>query len=309
MITIDQGTPGSGKSAVATALALRHIKRGGVVAANFQLVEGWADVLAMQHPLSRLSDAFRYSKASSYYQRFLYVDSLAAIRSIDPRALSVDLYKNDGKYSEGNGLLLIDEAQLVFNTRKWGNNFEWITFFTQHRKLGWDCNLIAHSIEMIDSQIRPLAEYASTFRNLQKVRVPVLGFPLVPYPTFMIIKRYAGLGAGSSHIHSRDVVGLPIWAAQLYDSLLVFDESKWTTEETLPQCCGYPPQPNTKTGLLDEIKKWWDALGEKKRLSSPSRDCLWSQYEQKHAEDYVLQLQEKDIYTNTWPSSLKGVSM
>lgn len=43
MIEIAQGSPGSGKSAVAVARAILHLKRGGVVAANFSLVDGWAE--------------------------------------------------------------------------------------------------------------------------------------------------------------------------------------------------------------------------------------------------------------------------
>ncbi len=303
MITIQQGSPGSGKSAVATALALRHIKRGGVVAANFSLIDGWSDVLAHQHPLSKITDSFRYSKSASYFQRFLYVDSMSAIRSINPRALSVDLYKDDGKYSEGNGLLIIDEAQLVFNSRKWEKNFDWITFFTQHRKLGWDVILIAHSAEMIDSQIRPLAEYASTFRNLQKVRIPVIGLPVAPCPAFMVITRYAGLGAGANSIHSRQLLRLPLWAANLYDSLMVFNPDNWTSEETLPQCCGNPPLPATSSGLLDELKKWWDALGQKQKCSALSPSCMWSQFDSLHS-DSILLLAESDKYRSSWPMSL-----
>lgn len=304
MITICQGTPGSGKSAVATSLALRHIKRGGVVASNFKLVSGWSDVLALQNPLSSLTDRFRFKKSQSYYSRFFYVDSLAAILSINPRKLSVDLYKDDGKYQEGNGLLILDESQLIFNSRKWNKNFDWIKFFTQHRKLGWNVLMITHSADMIDSQIRPLAEYASTYRNLQKVRLPVVGLPLAPYPTFIVITRYAGLGAGSNAIHSRDLLRLPLWAACLYDSLEVFDESKWLDCTTDPQLCGVPPLENSNVGLFDRIREYWDNVGRKQRVTALSRDCLWSRYEQATHGKSILSLSESDVYRPSWPLSL-----
>ncbi|MBT1071626.1 zonular occludens toxin domain-containing protein [Pelotalea chapellei] len=241
MIEIAQGTPGSGKSAVAVARAIMHLKKGGVVAANFSLVDGWADEVSKRNFLGKFSPSHRQKIASSLYPRFYRVNSVSAIRKIDPRKQAVHLYKDKGGYSEGSGLLIIDECQLVFNSRKWGKNMDWIEFFTQHRKLGWNVILIAHSIEMVDSQIRPLAEYASTFRNMQKLKLPVVGLPMSPFPLFLVIKRYAGLGAGASVVADRDLFPLPLWAARLYDSLEVFSADSWG-RDTDPVHCGSPPQ-------------------------------------------------------------------
>lgn len=243
------------------------MRKGGVVAANFSLVDGWADQIAKRHPWSFFDDNYRYEKAACLWQRFKKVESLDAIKAIDPRKEAVGLYKDDGKYSEGNGLLILDEAQLVFNSRKWEKNFEWIEFFTQHRKLGWNVILIAHTIEMIDSQIRPLAEYESRFRNLQKVKIPLIGLPFSPFPLFLVIKRYAGLGAGASVISSRDVFPLPLWAARLYDSLAVFNRDGFNGSP-IPSLCGNPPPPPCGGGGIIELTE------EVKSNLSP--DCLWS---------------------------------
>lgn len=242
MIEVMQGSPGSGKSAAAVSRAMMHIRKGGVVAANFKLIDGWADIVSSKNVLSMVSKSFRYKHACSMHNRFFHVNSLAAIKQIDPRALSCGVYKDKERYSEGNGLLILDETQLVFNSRKWEKNFEWIEFFTQHRKIGWNVLLIAHSIEMIDSQIRPLAEYESRFRNLQKVKFPIIGFPLSPVPLFLVIRRYAGLGAGASVVADRELYPLPLWAARLYDSLEVFSQDTWG-QATEPQLCGNPPAP------------------------------------------------------------------
>lgn len=251
MIEVAQGSPGSGKSAVAVARAILHLKRGGVVAANFSLVDGWAESIVKSSFLFRILnlfhfflsaslDAYVYKKASCLHKRFYRVDSLSAIRKIFPLDEAVGLYKDKGGFSEGEGLLLLDECQLVFNARKWEKNFDWIVFFTQHRKLHWNVVLIAHSIEMIDGQIRPLAEYASTFRNMQKLHIPIIGLPMSPFPLFIVIKRYAGLGAGASVVASRDLFPLPLWAARLYDSLLVFNADDWG-HDTDPHYCGPAP--------------------------------------------------------------------
>lgn len=304
MINAIQGTPGSGKSAACVAMAIDHLRKGGVVAANFQLVDGWADQIALRHPLSRFSSAYRYKLASSLYQRFFYVDSLDAIRSINPKSLSVGTMKDDGTYYEGAGLLILDECQLVFNSRKWDKNMGWIEFFTQHRKLGWNVLLIAHTLEMIDSQIRPLCEYESRFRNLQKVRLPLIGLPLSPIPAFLVITRYAGLGAGASTVHSRNLYKLPIWAAKLYDTLLVFSPDMWQ-KQSLPVLCGEPPSPHCgEGGLIDRVSDWWRNLGENKRkpLSQLSSTCLWSKYLE---SDNVIELTQQDAkLPSLWPLSL-----
>lgn len=304
MIDVRQGTPGSGKSAAAVAQAMEHLSRGGVVAANFKLVDGWADEVAKKHPLSALSQSYRTKLAHSLYNRFYYVDSLAAIKSLDSRKLATGILKDDGSYSEGVGLLILDEAQLIFNARKWEKNFGWIEFFTQHRKLGWNVLLIAHTIEMIDSQIRPLCEYESRFRNLQKVRVPVVGLPVSPIPAFLVITRYAGLGAGASSIHSRKLYKLPLWAARLYDSLLVFSADKWQ-EDSLPVLCGQPPPPLCGGGgIVDNLQAFFRSLGrpDRQRLSVTSPDCLWSKFSD--FSDCLPVVHPDGEYCNTWPLSL-----
>lgn len=303
MIEVVQGSPGSGKSAVAVARAIEHLSKGGVVAANFRLVDQWSNQVAKRHIFSSFSGSFRYKRALSLYDRFLYVDSLPAVMAIDPRKQAVGVYKDDGSYSEGSGLLILDECQLIFNSRKWDKNFSWIEFFTQHRKLGWHVILIAHSIEMIDSQIRPLAEYSSTFRNLQKVRLPIIGLPLSPIPAFLTIRRYAGLGAGANAVHSRELYKLPLWAARLYDSLLVFSAERWL-DDTLPSTCGDPPALLCGAGgYFDVLVNWWaNIIPAKRKLSKLSDTCLWSKYHDQN--ENVLLLTNEVKTEHLWPLSL-----
>lgn len=280
MIEIQQGTPGSGKSAAAVARAIMHLRKGGVVAANFSLIDGWAEKVAEQYFISKLpfglGDDFRYKKASSLHGRFFRVDDVDSIRSIEPRKLSTDLYKDDGSYSEGNGLLILDEAQLLFNSRNWQANMPWIEFLTQHRKLGWNIVLIAHHIDMIDSQIRPLCEYESRFRNLQKVSIPLLGLPLAPFPLFLVVRRYAGLGAGASSVAGRDLYPLPLWAARLYDTLEIFSFRK-DQKPLGARLCGPPPSPPCGGG---------GAIPSPAPLSRLHPRCLWSQADKHFSEPF-----------------------
>lgn len=275
MIEIQQGTPGSGKSAVAVARAISHLLDGGVVAANFSLVDGWADVVARQNLIARFRDDFRFKRASSLYHRFFRVDSLSAIKNIDPKSLAVgNQATSEGQYREGQGLLLLDEAQLIFNSRRWEKNFDWIEFFTQHRKLGWNVVLIAHMMEMIDTQIRPLIEYESRFRNLRNIKFPVIGVSMVPYPTFLVIRRYAGLGAGAGVVAGRNVYPLPLWAARLYDTCHVFSSEQWGRISD-PTLCGPAPQIVEKVNV------------PRPRVSSLSGP---------HWDDYVMTAPPDDCY-------------
>ena len=272
MIEVLQGALGSGKSATAVARAFYHLKRGGVVCANFSLVDGWAQKLADNLLLSKIpffGPRYAAKKAVSFYKRFFRVDTLDAINKINPRELSVDIYQDNGKYSEGNGLLILDECHLMFNTRDWQRNQNqgWIQFFSQSRKKGWDVLLISHSIESIDKQIRPLCELESRFRNLQKIHFPLIGFPLSPIPLFLVITRYAGLGAGSGVIAYKNLYPLPAYAAALYDSLEVFGDRKDLSNQALP--CGNPPDTLCVDG----------GFPERKYLSATSIDCLWSRWE------------------------------
>jgi len=269
MIDVLQGALGSGKSAAATAKALYHLKRGGVVAANFSLVDGWAEIVASHLLLSKIpiiGESYKRKKAASLYKRFFRVDCLDAVEQLNPRDHSVDLYEYKGGYSEGEGLLILDECHLMFNTRRWSDesNNDWVRFFSQSRKKGWNVLLISHSIESIDKQIRPLCEYETRFRNLQKVYLPFIGLPLSPIPLFLHVTRYAGLGAGAGSVAFKGLYPLPYFAANLYDSLEVFGER--SDINRLPTLCGKEPT-SPREG------------GSPVRVSSLSPDCLWSRWE------------------------------
>lgn len=236
-----QGSKGSGKTFVAVARAVQHLQSGGVVATNFPLNDGWAEMIARQNIFCRLSKDLFYKKAQSLYDRHFMVNSLNAIRAINPKQLAVGIHQANGKYKEGQGLLIIDECQDVFNCRRWEKNSDWIHFCSQARKRGWSIIFIAHSIEMIDSQLRHYCEYESRFRNLQKMHYPFTCLPIVPFPVFLIVTRYAGLGPGSGVIHKKGLCPLPQWAANLYDSQYEFEKDSWGRDPD-PMRCGPRPQ-------------------------------------------------------------------
>lgn len=222
MIEIIQGTPGSGKSAVSLCLGLDHLLNGGALAANFDLVPHWAWLLSGVNYRVRLGLSDRLKRAAEYRKRCFRIGTAETIFELSEKLPHCGLSSEMQKQREGKGLLILDEAQLIFNSRDFSKNRPWIEFFTQHRKLGWNVLLIAHHIQMIDKQIRPLVELETRFRNLKNVQIPFLPVPLSPVNLFLGVRFYAGNGPGAGLVHGRFLRLLDLRLARLYDTLRVF---------------------------------------------------------------------------------------
>ena len=71
------------------------------------------------------------------------------------------LYFQSHRYKENELLLVVDEAQLLFNSRTWNddNRMDWLAFLSQHRKYGYRCIFVSQDIAMIDKQFRCLCEF------------------------------------------------------------------------------------------------------------------------------------------------------
>lgn len=85
------------------------------------------------------------------------------LREITPRLLMAfsNRYFEEHPYKENHLLLVIDEAQLLFNARSWNDEgrFDWLEFLSQHRKYGYRIIFVAQDITMIDKQFRCLCEF------------------------------------------------------------------------------------------------------------------------------------------------------
>ena len=147
MIALYSGTPGSGKSLHCAEKVRAHLKFHTDVIGTFHINE---------------KCLFKNSK-----YKYTYVN----IYSLSPQML-VDYARNHRdpkkKNPEGSFLLIIDEAQRIFNSRTWNdkNRNEWITFFAEHRHLGFDIILVSQNDRMLDRQIRGLIEYEFIHRKI-----------------------------------------------------------------------------------------------------------------------------------------------
>lgn len=144
MIYLYSGTPGSGKSLHQAKDIYNWLRRGRTCIANFDI------------------DVTKIPKCKG---NFIYLDN----EYLRPETLIKfsKVYFSTHQFKEGRLRLYIDECQLLFNAREWNitGRREWLSFFTQHRKYGFDIYLIAQFDRMIDRQIRCLIEYEVIHRK------------------------------------------------------------------------------------------------------------------------------------------------
>lgn len=143
-IYLYSGTPGSGKSLHAAREIYENLKyHKRPVIANFPINED-----------------------TQGYENFRYYSN----SEITPELL-ID-YANDfwavNRFREDRILLVLDECQLLFNSRDWNqrDRMGWLEFFSQHRKYGFLIIFIAQFDRMIDRQIRSLIEYEYVHRRM-----------------------------------------------------------------------------------------------------------------------------------------------
>ena len=201
MIYLYSGTPGSGKSYHAVAVIAHKLGRRDKnrVIANFPLTG------------KKITSRFEYWDNSE-----ICISKLMQYARAHHR-LGV----------EGQTLVVIDEAQCVFNSRDWNgkgviysalkrqpdSRMDWIKFFSQHRKFGFNVILIAQSDKMLDKQIRSLIEY-----DIKHIKMNNGFFFFLP-TSFLAVEKWYGqrmkLGQEVIWYHKR--------IAAMYDSYALFD--------------------------------------------------------------------------------------
>lgn len=165
------GPRGSGKTAhsVNDAMDKLSYKRHNNVVANFGL-----------------KFSKRQINKKKYNEKFHFVPN----DELTPKKL-MELSARNGWYKEeGCTLLIIDEAGLFFNARDWQvkgkERMEWIDFFVNSRKLGFDPVLIAQNIKMVDRQIRDIIEHNVKHAKLNNLH----WFKWLPIPMFVTITKW-----------------------------------------------------------------------------------------------------------------------
>lgn len=143
MIYLYTGTPGSGKSYHAAEVVDRALRRGIPVIANFEV----------------------NLNPKKHKAEFLMIDTLDM--TPDTFMRYAEEHFKPGR-DEHQGIIIIDEAQIPFNSREGlnRNRMKWISFFSKHRHYFYDIILITQHDRMLDRQIRSLVETEYKHRKL-----------------------------------------------------------------------------------------------------------------------------------------------
>lgn len=151
MIEAYTGTPGSGKTYHAVYDMWEALKYGRPVISNIPL-----DL--PEKLLGKKRDWKNWRLVETYdIKPFMLYQLSESIRE----------QKGFKRVPEDYILLVIDEAQLVFNCRDWQaqDRKEWLSFFQQHRKLGYHVVLITQMAQMLDKHAQGLLEYEIVHRK------------------------------------------------------------------------------------------------------------------------------------------------
>lgn len=201
MISFYSGTPGSGKSLHVAERLYWWVRSGKPCICNFDI---------------------NVSKIKGKKEKqFYYINN----QDITPQYLidfARDNIERNGTVKEGSILLVIDECQLLFNSRDWGKSgrAEWLSFFTMHRHLGYDIILVAQFDRMIDRQIRCLIEYEFIHRKVSNFRWKGKILSMFAFgQLFVYVKTWYPLKekVGSSFYRAKKVY------YGLYDTYVMFD--------------------------------------------------------------------------------------
>jgi zona occludens toxin (predicted ATPase) len=193
------GTPGSGKSLRAAYKIISWLKSGRGVVANFPIDMGY----------------FKKRKTGT----FTYLDN----QSLTVNALKDYAREHHKPFREHQTLLVIDECAAMFNSRTYGkgDRMDWIFFFQQHRKLGYDVILISQSDRLIDRQIRAFIETEFKHRALKNYKTFGWLVSLISGGLFVSVEYWYGVhlrcGSEFFRLHKKK--------AAIYDSFKIFETS------------------------------------------------------------------------------------
>lgn len=102
-----------------------------------------------------------------------------------------------GRIMEHQTWIVIDECQLIFNCRSWNDRErqKWCSFFTQHRKYGFDVILVTQFDRLVDRQIRSLVEFEVKHRKINNFGLGGLVMHLLAFghPVFAAIEYWYGV--------------------------------------------------------------------------------------------------------------------
>lgn len=151
------GKLGSGKSLVSVGRIMDYLAKGRPVATNLNLY----------------LDRYFGVRSKAHYIRLPDIPTVHDLQAIGKG--------NDTLDESQNGLLVLDECGVFFNSRDWADKSRQsvISWLLHSRKLGWDVILIVQDIALIDKQIRTaLLEHVGICKRTDRLSIPFIGWIL-----------------------------------------------------------------------------------------------------------------------------------
>lgn len=187
------GTPGSGKSLRAMQEIEKYLNQGKNVIANFPI------------KINKIKKA----KGHYYYLPNEHINVQYLVQ------FSKQLHELE---KENQTLIVFDEASVKFNARDFSSKdrMEFLNFFSQHRKYGYNILMITQSLRQIDRQVRDQFELEVKHRKLNSYKI----FWMLPFPLFISIKM---------HIAFKDKIEHEFFFykkkyGEMYDTFYEFDQ-------------------------------------------------------------------------------------
>ena len=207
MIYLYTGTPGSGKSYHVAKDIYFWLCRGRHIIANFDINYDMVPT-SSRKPKGYFFSKDNFDLSSDWLKDFSFY-----------------CHKRDksGRILEHQTWIIIDECQLIFNCRSWNDRErqKWCSFFTQHRKYGFDIILVTQFDRLVDRQIRSLVEYEVKHRKVNNFGTGGFFLTLLSFghPVFAAIEYWYGVKEKSGMTM---MIGRKKYYA-MYDSYKLFD--------------------------------------------------------------------------------------
>ena len=193
MITFLRGKPGSGKSVHTAILIKQALRRGQNVIANFPFRD---DLIKPKGKRPKGQFIFVHNKYFRMFNKnpkyFWQCPTICLAGFAD----NFHKFSDTGRCYESQTILVFDECGSIWNSRTWQvpGRQEWLDFYSEHRKYGFDIYCISQFERQIDRQIREQFEYDIEHRKLSNFKTfgKLLSF-FVGGDLFVAIKRWYGV--------------------------------------------------------------------------------------------------------------------
>lgn len=134
--------------------------------------------------------------------------------------------KNHKFAKENQSLVVIDEAQIIFNCRDFArkDRLKWIEFFCQHRKFGYNIILVTQNDRMLDKQIRSLCEYEIKHRKINNYGIAGILVSITGLTWFVAVEKWYGMQGADARLGATFFFYNKKYA-KIYDSYKLFDKT------------------------------------------------------------------------------------